>query len=29
MFGPLPLAEQRVRTIKRLQEISPEFYQAA
>jgi DNA-binding XRE family transcriptional regulator len=29
MFGPLPVAEERVRTIKRLQELSPEFYQAA
>jgi DNA-binding XRE family transcriptional regulator len=29
MFGPLPLAEQRVRTIKKLQKLSPEFYQAA
>jgi DNA-binding XRE family transcriptional regulator len=29
MFGPLPIAEERVRTIKRLQELSPEFYQAA
>jgi DNA-binding XRE family transcriptional regulator len=29
MFGPLPLAEQRIRTIKKLQELSPEFYQAA
>jgi DNA-binding XRE family transcriptional regulator len=29
MFGPLPLAEARVRTIKKLQELSPEFYQAA
>jgi DNA-binding XRE family transcriptional regulator len=29
MFGPLPIAEQRIRTIKRLQELSPEFYQAA
>jgi DNA-binding XRE family transcriptional regulator len=29
MFGPLPVAEQRVRTIKKLQKLSPEFYQAA
>ena len=29
MFGPLPVVEERVRQIKRLQELSPEFFQAA
>jgi DNA-binding XRE family transcriptional regulator len=29
MFGPLPQAEKSVRMIKKLQELSPEFYQAA
>jgi DNA-binding XRE family transcriptional regulator len=26
MFGPLPVVEERVRQIKRLQEISPEIF---
>jgi DNA-binding transcriptional regulator YiaG len=29
MFGPLPIVEERVRQIKRLQEVSPEFFKAA
>ena len=29
MFGPLPVVEERVRLIKRLQEVSPEFFKAA
>jgi len=29
MFGPLPIVEERVRQIKRLQEISPEFFNKA
>jgi len=29
MFGPLPVVEERVRLIKRLQEVSPEFFRAA
>ena len=29
MFGPLPVVEERVRLIKRLQKVSPEFFEAA
>jgi transcriptional regulator with XRE-family HTH domain len=29
MFGELPLIEARIRSLKHLKEISPEFYQAA
>jgi DNA-binding XRE family transcriptional regulator len=29
MFGPLPVVEERVRALKRLQEVSPEIFQAA
>ena len=29
MFGHLPVVEERVRALKRLQELSPDFFQAA
>jgi DNA-binding XRE family transcriptional regulator len=29
MFGPLPVVEDRVRALKRLQEVSPEIFKAA
>jgi DNA-binding XRE family transcriptional regulator len=29
MFGPLPVVEERVRLIKRLQKVSPETFKAA
>ena len=29
MFGPLPIVEERIRAIKRLQELSPEAFKAA
>jgi DNA-binding XRE family transcriptional regulator len=29
MFGPLPIVEERIRAIKRLQAISPETFKAA
>jgi DNA-binding XRE family transcriptional regulator len=29
MFGPLPVVEERVRALKRLQEVSPETFRAA
>jgi transcriptional regulator with XRE-family HTH domain len=29
MFGPLPVVEERLRLIKRLQEVSPEFFNKA
>jgi transcriptional regulator with XRE-family HTH domain len=29
MFGPLPVVEERIRTLKRLQAISPETFKAA
>jgi len=29
MFGHLPVVEERVRALKKLQEVSPEFFQAA
>jgi DNA-binding XRE family transcriptional regulator len=29
MFGPLPVVEERVRALKRLQEVSPETFKAA
>jgi len=29
MFGHLPVVEERVRALKKLQELSPDFFQAA
>ena len=29
MFGPLPVVEERVRLIKQLQQVAPEFFKAA
>jgi DNA-binding XRE family transcriptional regulator len=29
MFGPLPVAEEKIRTFKKLQKIAPEFFRAA
>jgi DNA-binding XRE family transcriptional regulator len=29
MFGPLPIVEERIRTLKQLQQVAPETFRAA